>query len=77
MFSFTECIIWITVCFVESVAMVILNLTTIAVFIGNRKLRKRSTYLMTNLAVADMLSGGSAGIFLAYYYGVNYCKLWS
>ena len=76
MFSFTECISWMTVYLVESVAMVTLNLTTIIVFIRNRNLRKRSTYLMINLAVADMMSGGSAGIYLVHYYGVNYCKLW-
>ena len=56
--------------------MVILNLITIIVFVRNRNLRKRSTYLLINLAVADMISGGSAGIYLAYYYAVIYCKLW-
>ena len=56
--------------------MIIFNLVTIIVFVRNRNLRKRSTYLLINLAVADMISGGSAGIYLAYYYRLNHCKLW-
>jgi len=44
----------------ESVAIVTLNLCTVIVFIKNRNLRKRSTYLLINLAVKDMLAGGIA-----------------
>jgi len=76
MFSLSECIPWITVGLAESVAIVTINLIAIIVFIKTRKLRKRGTYLMINLAVVDMLAGGSAGIRLFYFAGNNYCNLW-
>ena len=76
MFSLSECIPWITVGLAESVAIVTVNLIAIIVFIKNRKLRKRGTYLMINLAVVDMLAGGSAGINLFYFAGNYYCNLW-
>ena len=58
MLSLSECIPWMTVGLAESVAIVTLNLCTIIVFISNRNLRKRSTYLVINLAVIDMFVGG-------------------
>ncbi|XP_078364499.1 histamine H2 receptor-like [Oculina patagonica] len=60
MFSFPECITWLAVGLTESVPIVALNIITIIVFIKNRNLRKRSTYLVINLAVVDMLAGGFA-----------------
>ena len=58
----------------ESVAIVTLNLCTVIVFIKNRNLRKRSTYLVINLAVIDMLSGGSA-VYDFYRVGAD-CNVW-
>ena len=58
----SECIAWLTVFIAESVAIVILNFLTVVVFIRNRSLRKRSMYLVINLAVADMLVGGYSEI---------------
>ena len=75
MLSLSECIPWMTVGLVESVAIVTLNLCTIIVFIRNRNLRKRSTYLMINLAVIDMFVGGIAVRYLFYGPGI-YCNLW-
>ena len=72
--SFSECITWVTVGLAESVAIVTLNLCTIIVFIKNRNLRKRSTYLVMNLAVIDMLAGGSA-IYEFYRVGAD-CNVW-
>ena len=46
--------------------IVTLNLCTIIVFIRNRNLRKRSTYLVINLAVIDMLVGGVA-VYILFY----------
>ena len=60
MLSLFECIPWMTVGLAECVAIVTFNLCTIIVFIRNRNLRKRSTYLMINLAVIDMSLGGVA-----------------
>ena len=75
MLSLSECIPWMTVGLVESVAIVTLNLCTIIVFIRNRDLRKRSTYLMINLAVIDMVVGGVAVYDLFYFPGIE-CNLW-
>ena len=60
--SSSECIAWLTVFMTESVAIVTLNILTTIVFIKNRSLRKRSMYLVINLAVADMLVGGCSEI---------------
>ena len=70
-----EWITWMTVGLAESVAIVALNLCTIIVFTRNRNLRKRSTYLVINLAVTDMLVGGVAVFFLFYWFGV-FCNVW-
>ena len=75
MLSLSECIPWMTVSLAESVAIVTLNLCTIVVFIRNRNLRKRSMYLVINLAVIDMLLGGFAVYYLFYIPGVD-CNLW-
>ncbi|XP_020628782.1 melatonin receptor type 1B-like [Orbicella faveolata] len=75
MLSLSDCIPWMTVGLAESVTIVTLNLCTIIVFIRNRNLRKRSTYLVINLAVIDMLVGGVAVYVLFYWPGVD-CNLW-
>ena len=75
MMSLSDCIPWITVDLAESVAIVTLNLCTIIVFIRNRNLRKRSMYLVINLAVIDMLVGGVAVYDLVYWSGLA-CNLW-
>ena len=75
MLSLSECIPWMTVGLAESVAIVTLNLCTIIVFMRNRNLRKRSTYLMINLAVIDMFVGGCVVFDLFYLVGV-FCNLW-
>ena len=73
--SLSECIPWMTVGLAESVAIVTLNLCTIIVCIRNRNLRKRSTYLVINLAVIDMFVGGAVVYCLFYWPGVN-CDFW-
>ena len=75
MLSLSECIPWMTVGLAESVAIVTLNLCTIIVFISNRNPRKRSTYLVINLAVIDMFVGGDVVYHLFYQNGVL-CHLW-
>ena len=76
MFSFPECVTWLAVGLTECVAIVTLNIITIIVLVKNRKLRKRSTYLVINLAVADMLLGGFATRDLFYWVGAFYCNVW-
>ena len=46
----------------ESVTIIALNSLTVIAFCRDRNLRKRSTYLVISLAVADMLSGGSSAL---------------
>ena len=75
MWSLSECIPWMTVGLAETVAIVTLNLCTIIVFMRNRNLRKRSTYLVINLAVTDMFVGGIVVYRLFYFPGVL-CNLW-
>ena len=70
MVSLSECIPWITVTLAESVAIVTFNLCTIIVFIRNRYLRKRSTYLVMNLAVIDVFVGGVVVYNVFYRFGV-------
>ena len=74
--SLSECIPWMIVGLVESIAIVTINLCTIIVFAKNPDLRMQSTRLLINLAVIDML----AGIFVLYglFYLVGaYCKVWN
>ena len=64
LFSSTECISWFSVVVTECVAVLVINLATIVVFIKNRNLRRRSLFLVLNLAVADVLVGGLSSIHL-------------
>ena len=75
MASSPECITWMVVGLTESVTIIALNSLTVIAFCRDRNLRKRSTYLVINLAVADMLSGGSSALDLFYYVGVI-CNSW-
>ena len=72
----SECIAWLTVFMAESVAIVILDFLTVLVFIRNRSLRKRSMYLVINLACADMLVGGYSEITHFVFLGES-CSFWN
>ena len=74
--SLPECIPWMTVGLAESVAIVTLNLCTIIVFTKCGNFCRRSTYLVINLAVIDMLPGGSAMYQLFYMVGTD-CNVWN
>ena len=75
MASSPECITWMVVGLTESVTIIALNSLTVIAFCRDRNLRKRSTYLVINLAVADMLSGGSSALDLFYDVGAI-CNSW-
>ena len=62
MYVTSECIAWLAVSVTESVIIVSVNLLTIIVFMRNRNLRKRSTCLVINLTVVDMLVGVLFGV---------------
>ena len=75
MFSLLWCITWIVLLLTSSVGIVTINVITIIVFVKNRALRKRSTYLLTNLAVVDMLVGGFSVLNFFIRLGIA-CELW-
>ena len=75
MASSPECITWMVVGLTESVAIITLNSLTVIAFCRDRNLRKRSTYLVINLAVADMISGGTSTLDLFYNVGAI-CNFW-
>ena len=75
MASSLECIAWMVVGLTESVTIIVLNSLTVIAFYRNRYLRKRSTYLVISLAVADMLSGVISPLDLFYDIGVT-CNFW-
>jgi len=74
MLSPRECIIWSGMYVIGHIAIVTFNAITIVAFMKNSHLRKRSTYLLLNLAVVDM-AVGFTGLWTVYELGM-YCKLW-
>lgn len=57
----SKCIAWIVVLITECLAIVILNIITIIVFLKQRQLQRRSTYLIIHLAFVDFLVGAVSG----------------
>ena len=69
----SSCIPWCAVLSIECLAIVILNITTITVFVKQRQLQRKSTYLIIHLAIADLLVGAISGpmqvhAFMAFCY---------
>ena len=73
--SSPERITWMVVGLTESVAIITLNSLTVIAFCRDRNLRKRSTYLVISLAIADMISGGTSTLELFYNVGGT-CNFW-
>ena len=69
-----KCIAWLTVFTIEAVAIVTMNALTIIIYLKERILRKRTTYLMISLAVADMFVTYNL-IFEILFLG-NDCNFW-
>jgi len=51
----SDCIPWLAVLILECLAIVIVNIITIIVFMKQRQLLRRSTYLIIHLAIVDLL----------------------
>ena len=49
----SDCIPWLAVLVLECLAIVILNITTITVFVKQRQLRRQSTYLIIHLTIVN------------------------
>ena len=73
--SASDCFAWLAVFMTEAVAIVTLNIITIIVLMKNQSLRKRSMYLVINLAAADLLVGGFSEIMTFFVVGVQ-CNSW-
>ena len=56
-FPRAECVIWFTAMLILSLATVTLNIITVIAFVSNSQVRKRSTYILISLSVADMMVG--------------------
>lgn len=67
----SRCIPWFAVLVTESLAIITLNIITIAVFVKQRQ----STYLIIHLAVVDLMIGAVNGPLRVYEIG-NFCDLW-
>ena len=75
MYITSECIAWHAVSVTESVIIVSVNLLTIIVFMRNKNLRKRSTCLVINLTVVDMLVLGIFRYFYLFATQLHYLKM--
>ncbi|XP_068724267.1 substance-K receptor-like [Montipora capricornis] len=74
-FSPSACIAWFAILCTEGVAIVTINALAIIVYLKEPSLRRRSMYLVINLAVADMCVGGislSTDLFISG----RSCRLW-
>ena len=75
LFAASECIPMVIAFGMESVAIVTLNALTIIVYLKEYGLRKRSMYLVINLAFVDMFVAGCA-ITECWFMGSN-CEFWT
>ena len=75
--SASQCIPWLVVLIIECLAIVILNIITIAVFVKKkRQLQRRSTYLIIHLAIVDLLTGAVSGPLVIENGITLLCPLW-
>ena len=73
-----SCIPWFAMLSIECLAIVILNFITIIVFVKQRQLQRKSTYLIIHLAIVDLLVGAVSGP-MQIHLSVRLCygKSWS
>ena len=72
----SQCITWFVVLTSECLAIVILNIITIIVFVKQRQLQRRSTYLIIHLAFVDFLVGAVSGPLTLAERMATFCHLW-
>ena len=71
----SQCIPWLVVLITECLAIVIINIITIIVFVNQRQLQRRSTYLLIHLSIVDLLTGAVSGP-MQIDFGMSSCNLW-
>ena len=73
----SQCIPWLVVLITECLAIVILNIITIIVFVKQRQLQRRSTYLIIHLAIVDLLVGAVTAPLHIESRMAYFCDLWA
>ena len=72
----SHCIPWLAVLGTVCLAIVILNSITIIMFAKQRRLQRKSTYLVIHLAIVDLLIGAVTGPLRIESLGRFVCHLW-
>ena len=72
----SHCIPWLAVLGTVCLAIVILNSITIIIFAKQRRLQRKSTYLVIHLAIVDLLVGAVTGPLQIESLGQFICHLW-
>ena len=72
----SHCISWFAVLATVCLATVILNIITIIMFAKQRRLQRKSTYLIIHLAIVDLLVGAVTGPLRIEFIGSLICHTW-
>ena len=72
----SHCIPWFGVLGTVCLAIVILNIIAIIIFVKQRRLQRKSTYLIIHLAIVDLLVGAVTGPLWIDFSMRQYCDLW-
>ena len=72
----SHCIPWLAVLGTVCLAIVILNSISIIIFAKQRRLQRKSTYLVIHLAIVDLLVGAVTGTLRIKLNGSLACHLW-
>ena len=72
----SHCISWFAVLATVCLATVILNIITIIMFAKQRRLQRKSTYLIIHLAIVDLLVGAVTGPIRIESIGSLICHTW-
>ena len=71
----SHCVSWFAVFGTVCLAVVILNIITIIIFVKQRRLQRKSTYLIIHLAIVDLLVGAVTGPLWSDFFMRQYCDL--
>ena len=72
----SHCVSWFAVFGIVCLAIVILNSITIIIFVKQRQLQRKSTYLIIHLAIVDLFVGAVSGPLWIDFFMSQYCDLW-
>lgn len=72
----SDCIAWLVADTIKLLAIIVLNIITVTVFVKQRQLQRRSTYLVIHLAIIDLLVGAVSSPVIFSHLFEHYCGLW-